>query len=64
MKGTPLKALAALLLAGAAALFAVKARDRRRALTVGSMGSDPPDETLDEGNMGDLATGEGMPEVG
>jgi hypothetical protein len=61
------RALVALALAAAAALFAVKARDRRRALGAGPVAaepipSDPPEEMFAERNMGDVATGEGMPE--
>jgi hypothetical protein len=67
MKTLTLRALVALALAGAAALFAVRARDRRRALGAGSVASEPvavepPDEVFAERNMGDVATGEGMPE--
>jgi hypothetical protein len=67
MKVLTLRALVALALAGAAALLAVKARDRRRALGAGPITSEPvavdvPDEMFAERNMGDVATGEGMPE--
>jgi len=64
MKGTSLRALVAIALAGAAALFAVKAREKRRALTSGPLAADSPEDAFAERNMGDVATGEGMPESG
>jgi hypothetical protein len=64
MKGKTLRALVALALAGAAALFAVKTRERRRALAAGPLAPDPPDDPFAERNMGDVATGEGMPDGG
>ena len=63
MKGPPLRALVAVVLAGVAAFTAVRAKERRRALTAGPL-ADPPDHGFDEGNMSDVATGEGMPEAG
>ena len=63
MKG-PLRALMTLVLAGAVALLAMKAKERRRALVAGPLASDPPDSAFDERNMGDTATAEGMPEAG
>jgi hypothetical protein len=67
MKGLTLRALVAMTLAGAAALLVVKTRDRRRALDAGPVAAEPiasdrPDEVLADQNLGDLATGEGMPE--
>ncbi len=64
MKGHALRALLAVALAGAAALFTVKARERRRALASGPVGDDTSDDSFAEHNMGDVATGEGMPESG
>jgi hypothetical protein len=64
MKGPPLRALVAVVLAGVAAFAAVRAKERRRALTAGPLSSDPPDNAFAESNMGEVATGEGMPEVG
>ena len=64
MKGPPLRALVAVVLAGAAAFVAVRAKERRRALTAGPLAADPPDSVFAEGNMGDVATSEGMPEGG
>jgi hypothetical protein len=69
MKRTSLRALVALAIAGAAALAAVKARERRRELSAGPLVtdpliSDPPEEVFAERNMADVATGEGMPDIG
>jgi len=64
MKGTPLRALIAVVAAGAATLLAVRARDRRRALTAGVGSAEPSAAPFAEANLGDVATGEGMPEAG
>jgi len=61
MTRPPLRALFAVALAGAAAFAAVRAKERRRALNAGPPG---PDAAFAERNMGDVATGEGMPEAG
>ncbi len=62
MKMLSLRALAAVVLAGAAALLAVKARERRRALTAGPFAADPSEDVRAESHAGEVATGEGMPE--
>ena len=64
MKGPLLRTLAGLALAGAAALFAVKTRERRRALAAGPLAPDPSPDAFAERNMGDVATSEGMPDTG
>ena len=63
MKG-PLRALIAIALAGVAAAFTIKARERRRALDAGPPAPDPPVQAFDDRDMGAVATGEGMPEAG
>jgi hypothetical protein len=65
MKVLTLRALVAVALAAAAAMFAIKATERRRTLSAGpDVAEDPPEEAFAESVMGDVATGEGMPEAG
>ena len=69
MKILSLRALVALAIAGAAALVAVKVRERRHELSPGPLATDPlvtdpPEDMFAERNMADVATGEGMPDIG
>jgi hypothetical protein len=65
MKVLTLRALVAVAVAAAAAMFAIKATERRRALSAGPVVTeDPPEDVFAESVMGDVATGEGMPEAG